>query len=47
MNRAIYRKQTREDKFERKYWVHNRAKRNLIRFIKRINNKKIRREELK
>lgn len=37
-----YRKETYEDKFDRKYWVHNAAKRSWIRWTKRKNNKKYR-----
>lgn len=34
---------TREDKFERKWWVDNRAKRVWVRFEKRANRRKFRR----
>ena len=43
-------KVTYEDKFERHYWVHNKAKTHWIRWTKRFNNKQFRRlkkEELR
>ena len=36
-------KMTREDKFERKWWANNRAKRVWVRFEKRANRRKFRR----
>ena len=41
--RAIMRKATWEDKFERKYWTANNAKRSWIRWQKQYNNKTFRR----
>lgn len=38
-----YKKHTHEDKFDRNFWVNNKAKQNYFRFIKRRNNKKYRR----
>ncbi len=43
MKSNIHKKLTEEDKFDRKFWVHNRAKRSWIKFTKRRNNKKFRR----
>ena len=43
MKSNIYKKMTREDKFERKWWVDNRAKRVWVRFEKRANRRKFRR----
>ena len=40
--RNEFKKTTWEDKFERKYWVSNKAKRSWIRFTKKYNNKKFR-----
>lgn len=40
--RAIMRKATYEDKFERKYWTANNAKRSWIRWQKQYNNKRFR-----
>ena len=40
--RAIMRKATYEDKFERKYWVNNNAKRSWIKWQKQYNNKRFR-----
>ena len=39
-----FKKETRECKFDRKYWVHNTAKRNFFRYIKRYNNKVFRKK---
>lgn len=36
-------KVTYEDKFERRWWVDNKAKRNWIRWTKRFNNRQFRR----
>lgn len=36
-------KATYEDKFDRRYWVHNEAKRSWVRSLKRTNNRKFRR----
>ena len=50
MQHSNYKKETWEDKFERKFWAGNKAKLKWVRFIKRFNNKKYRRkgkEELK
>jgi len=41
--KSIHKKQTREDKFTRKFWVNNKAKRVWLRYNKRQNAKKIRR----
>ena len=41
--RALYKHMTYEDKFDRKYWVHNRAKRKFVKFLKHNNNNKLRR----
>lgn len=43
MKSNIHKKVTEEDPFDRRYWVHNRAKRNWLKFTKRQNNKKFRR----
>lgn len=43
MKSNIHKKMTREDKFERKWWVDNRAKRVWERFEKRTNRRKFRR----
>ena len=40
--RAIMRKATYEDKFERKYWTANNAKRSWMRWQKQYNNKQFR-----
>ena len=40
--RNINKKLTVEDKFDRKYWVSNKAKKLWIRWIKRRNNKFVR-----
>lgn len=44
MNRNLMKKSTYEDKFERKFWVHNKAKTHWIRWTKRVNNKSFRRQ---
>ena len=44
MERNSYKKLTHEDKFERRYWVDNRAKRLWIKWTKRRNNKFLRRK---
>ena len=41
--KSTMKKETQENKFERKYWVDNRAKRCFVRFLKKYNNKKFRR----
>ena len=46
MERNLNKKLTEEDKFSRKFWVHNRAKRSWIRKTKRENNKKFRKMEV-
>ena len=44
MKSNIHKKMTHEDKFERKWWVDNRAKRVWVRFEKRANRRKFRRK---
>lgn len=44
MKSNIHKKTTEEDKFDRQFWVHNKAKRNWLKFTKRKNNKKFRRQ---
>lgn len=41
--RSEMKKMTYEDKFDRHYWVNNKAKRCYIKFMKRYNNHKYRR----
>lgn len=43
MANNLHKRQTHEDKFDRKFWVHNKAKRIWLRFTKRSNEKKFRR----
>lgn len=40
--RSMHKKLTYEDKFDRKFWVCNRAKRSWVKFTKHYNNKKLR-----
>ena len=42
--RSIHKKMTHEDKFERKWWVHNKAKRTWVRWMKKKNNKEFRKK---
>ena len=44
MQHSNYKKETWEDKFERKFWAGNKAKLKWVRFIKRFNNHKYRRK---
>lgn len=46
MKNNIHKRVTWEDKFGRKFWVDNKAKRVRIKWQKRYNNKKFRRIKL-
>ena len=43
--RSEYKKETKEDKFDRKYWGSQKAKQSWLRWTKRTNNRKIRRKK--
>ena len=43
MEKGIHKKLTWEEKFDRKYWAGNKAKRIWVRWMKHTNNKKLRR----
>lgn len=40
-----YKKETKENKFDRKYWVDNKGKRTYFRFVKKYNNKIFRQKQ--
>lgn len=41
--RSMEKRLTHEDKFDRKWWVNNKAKRSYVRFLKKSNRRKARR----